>query len=138
VKADIFFKMDHLPFIKRELRSLQGLLSLFGLHSIDFDEFKEFEVEWLPDNDEEKANLDIFSMAKKSVPVPDGQIPQLPFDIFARAVMAADAAADIEVPMNFFRRGMLDLYDGNYIEAIYDFYFILETVFGEGKFKNPL
>ena len=42
----------------------------------------------------------------------------------------------IEIPLNFFRRGMLDVYERNYIEAIYDFYFILETVFGEGRFKT--
>jgi hypothetical protein len=60
----------------------------------------------------------------------------MPFDVLARAIFAADAATDIEIPLNVFRRGMLDVSERNYIEAIYDFYFILETLFGEGKFKS--
>ena len=133
VKLYISPKLDLLPFIKRELRSIQGLLSLFGLLSIDFD---KLEVEWLPDTDEEKANLHLFTMHTTIEPLPDDQIRPLPFDAIARAVIAADAAVDIEVPMNFYRRGLLELFSENYIEAIYDFYFILETVFGEGKFKK--
>jgi len=133
VKLDIRPQLDLLPFIKRELRSIQGLLSLFGLLSIDFD---ECEVEWLPDTDDEKANLHLFTMGKRREPLPDDQIPALPFDVIARGVIAADAAVDIEVPMNFYRRGILALHDENYIEAIYYFYFILESVFGEGKFKK--
>lgn len=31
---------------------------------------------------------------------------------------------------------MLDVYEQNYIEAIYDFYFILETLFGDGQYKH--
>jgi hypothetical protein len=60
----------------------------------------------------------------------------LPFDLLARAILASDAATDIEVPLNFFRRGLLDVYDGAYIEAIYDFFFVLETCFGGGKYKK--
>jgi len=60
----------------------------------------------------------------------------VPFDFLARAILAADATTDIEIPLNFFRRGMLDVVERNFIEAIYDFYFILETLFGGGKFKT--
>lgn len=80
VAAHIQPKTPHLPFIQRELRSLQGLL--------------------------------------------------------ARSIIAADSATDIEIPLTFFRRGMLDLYNHDYIEAIYDFYFVLETLFADGKFKT--
>lgn len=133
LKLEIYPNLETLIFLKKKISTLQGLLSLFGLYSI---EFEEFEVEWLPDTEEEKANLDIFSMAKKRKLISESQFPPIPFDILARAVLAIDIAKDIEVPMNFYRRGMLDLYESNYIEAIYDFYFIIETTFAGGKFKQ--
>lgn len=133
IKANIYPRTPHLPFIQRELRALQGLLSLFGLRSIDL---KDPEIEWLPESEEEKADLHLFSYKHRTEPLPDDKVPPLSFNLLARAVIASDAATDIEVPLNFFRRGMLDVYDRNYIEAIYDFYFILETLFGQGKFKK--
>jgi hypothetical protein len=132
-KLEIELKLHHLPFVKRELRSLQGLLSLFGLRSIDFD---KLEVTWVPDTEEERAYLHITQWKKELEPIPDRVFKPFPFDVFARSIIAADAATEIEVPMNFFRRGMIDMEEGNYIEAIYDFYFILETAFGGGKFKK--
>jgi len=58
-------------------------------------------LQWLPDTDEEKANLALFTMSRNKEPLPDDQIPILPFDIIARGVIAADAAVDIYEPMNF-------------------------------------
>jgi hypothetical protein len=133
VKAKIEPRTAPLPFIQRELRALQGLLSLFGLYSI---ELEHPEVQWLPESEEERAQLHIFSYKITAEPVPDDAVASVPFDVLARAIIAADAATDIEIPLNFFRRGMVDVYERDYIEAIYDFYFILETVFGEGKFKT--
>jgi hypothetical protein len=119
VKAEILPKTPHLPSIQRELRALQGLLSLFGLHSIELD---SPEIEWLPESDEERADLHLFSFKFSAAePVPDNEISPLSFDLLARSIIASDAATDIEVPLNFFRRGMLDAYDRNYIEAIHDF-----------------
>ena len=133
VKAQIQPRTPHLPFIQRELRALQGLLALFGLHSI---ELENPEVRWLPESEEERSQLHIFSYKITREPLPDSAVQPLQFDVLARAIIAADAATDIEIPLNFFRRGMLDVNERNYIEAIYDFYFILETLFGEGKFKT--
>jgi hypothetical protein len=65
-----------------------------------------------------------------------GWVPSLSYDLFARAVMAASSAEPIDIPLNFFRRGMMDVYERSYIEAIYDFYFQLETLFSEGKFRS--
>jgi hypothetical protein len=133
VRANITAHTAHLPFIQRELRAFQGLLSLFGLHSIELD---YPEVQWLPESEEERAELHIFSYKITAERVPDDPVMPLRFDVLARSIIAADAATDIEIPLNFFRRGMLDVYERNYIEAIYDFYFILETLFGEGKFRT--
>jgi hypothetical protein len=133
IRANIKWRTPLLPFIQRELRALQGLLALFGLNSIEID---RPEVHWLPESQEERSQLHIFSHKVTTEPLPDDEVRPVPFDVLARSIIAADAATDIEIPLNFFRRGMLDVDERNYIEAIYDFYFILETVFGEGKFKT--
>jgi hypothetical protein len=132
-RATIRIRTPHLVFIQRTLQSLQGLLSLFGLSSI---ELNTPHIEWLPENEEEKQLLKLHSYKMGWTPLPDRAIQRIPFDLLARSVLAADAAMDIEVILNFFRRGMVDMYNQNYIEAIYDFYFIFETLFGEGKFKK--
>jgi hypothetical protein len=133
VEIEIKPNLVALPFVKRELQSLQGLLALFGLESINFD---EMEVDWLPESEEEKDQLHIFTMGSKREQFPDKHFQPLFFDVLARCVIAADDAVEIEVPMNFYRRGALELQKDNYIAAIYNFYFILETIFGEGKFKE--
>lgn len=133
ISAQIEPKTPHLPWIQRELQALQGLLALIGLRSI---ELEQPEIEWLPESDDERGQLQLFSFKRNREPLPDDQLAPVSFDLIARAVIAADAATDIELPLNFFRRGMLDVYDRNYIEAIYNFYFLLETVFGDGKFKK--
>jgi hypothetical protein len=96
----------------------------------------QHETEWLPESDGEREQLGLHKFAMKSEPLPDSTISSAPFDLIARAVIAADAASAIELPLAFFRRGMNDVYDRNYIEAIYDFFFFIETMFGEGKFKR--
>ena len=133
VKAHFEVRTPHLPWIQRELRAIQGMLSLFGLRSIGLE---NPEVEWLPETDAERAELQLQSLKKEVKPAPDEEIEPLSFDLIARAVLAADRATQVDTPLNFFRRGMLDIYQHEYIEAIYDFYFVLETVFGEGNFKN--
>jgi hypothetical protein len=133
VSANIRWSTPALPFVQRELRALQGLLSLFGLHSI---EMERPEVRWIPESEDERSQLHIFSYKATAQPLADEEVWPMPFDVLARAILAADAATDIEIPLNFFRRGMLDVYEQHYIEAIYDFYFILETLFGKGKFKS--
>jgi hypothetical protein len=127
VKSD-----DNLPFIQTELRTIQGLLSLWGIHSIDI---QNPEVEWTAENEEERSALVLHSVKQSfSDPAPES-IPPLPFDLLARSVLAGNAAYEIEMPLSFFRHGLIDLRNRQYIEAIYDFYFVLETMFAEGSFK---
>jgi len=133
VKIDVNIKASHLPFIQTELRTIQGLLSLSGLRSIDI---QHPEVEWISESEEEKSALRMYSF-KESIaePTADSILPT-PFDELARIVLAANKAYEIEVPLSFFRHGLNDVYEGQFIEAIYDFYFVLETMFAEGAFKS--
>jgi hypothetical protein len=123
----------HTAFVQIELKTLQGLLSLFGLRSIDI---RYPEVEWIAENDEEREYLKVYSFkTNRQEPLP-GSIPLVSFDIVARAVLACRNAYKIEMPLSFFRRAVVDMHEQQFIEAIYDFYFVLETVYGGGKFKK--
>lgn len=122
-----------LPWIQRELRSLQGLLSIFGFDSIELD---HPAIQWMPETQEEAEALKLGSFSTNRSPLPDNEIPPVSFDLVARAVMVSAAATELEVPLNFFRRGTLDLRDRQFIEAFYDFFFVIEHLYAEGKFHK--
>lgn len=48
----------------------------------------------------------------------------------------AASIGSAEVPLSFYRKGCIDIEDMRYIDSIYDFYFVLETLFSGGKTKN--
>ncbi len=133
VKLEIETNADRLPWIQRELRSLQGLLAVFGFHTIELD---NPSLKWIPETEEESTALKLASLSTRRSPLADDQIPPISFDLVARAVMACDAATDIELPLNFFRRGMLDFNDRQFIESFYDFFFVIENQYAEGQFRK--
>lgn len=116
-----------------ELRVVEGLLAFWGVESIDINNAEE---SWLADNDAEKKQLKIFSFMRSFKIFTDAELHPTSFDLVARAFIAALDSKDIEVPLSFFRKGRIDSRERRYIDAIYDFYFVLETVYGEGKTKN--
>lgn len=122
-----------LPFIQIELRVVEGLLSLYGLEGIDIENPAQ---SWHPDTEEEKKRLHIFSFANSFHHLSDSELRPAPFDLIARSFIAAWDAKDIELPLSFFRKGRIDSRERRYIEAFYDYYFVLETVYADGKSKN--
>jgi len=119
--------------IRSSLRVVEGMLSIYGLDKIDVD---NPGTEWLPANDDEKAKLGLYSISMSTQSLPIERVPELQFDLFARPFLVGDAAEEVEVPLSFFRKGRIDIDENRYIEAIYDFYFMLETLYAEGKTKN--
>lgn len=119
--------------IREKLRSLEGLLALHGVDQIDFS---NLERKWLPENKEEQARLAIHELSIETQERPETDFPADSFDVIARCVLAAGEAVDLSVPLSFFRRGRLDMHEMRYIEAYYDYFFVLETLFGQGKHKQ--
>ena len=133
VALDIKMSGHAFPFIEMELRVVEGLLAFWGVESIDISNAEEF---WLPDSDAEKERLKLFSLKRSFKALTDAELQPTSFDLIARAFIAALDSKDIEVPLSFFRKGRIDSRERRYIDAIYDFYFVLETVYGDGKTKN--
>ncbi len=133
VKAHIHVPSPAFPFVAREVRSIEALLSVFGVHKIDLN---HFTTTWIPENDEEKAAIKVRKFST-DLGKPDlTHAPPLPFDLLARSVFAADEAAEIEMQLAFFRKGSLDCYEHRFIDGIFNFYFLLESLFGAGKYKK--
>jgi hypothetical protein len=117
-----------LPLVQLEMRSLEAALSLFSVDSIDSD---YPEIDWLPEHDAENNAVQV----RKFQLTADNDFPPCPlsFDLIARTVIAAIDLLQVELPMSFFRHGRIAYGKRKYIEAIYQFYFMFETMFGNGK-----
>lgn len=108
-------------------------MSLYGSAQIAID---SFEIQWIPENDIEKRELPMTEFKEtREITQPASQFV-LPFDLLERLVVTAIDLQDIELPLSFFRRGRISILEENYIQATYDFYFLLETLFSSGKTKN--
>lgn len=119
--------------IQQDLRVVEGLLAPYGLHSINLREPKQ---EWIPENEEEKAQLSVSSWHHYTSHLPRGKTKPSPFSFVVHSILAAKEVAPYEMALSFLRKGYLDMEEWRYIEAIYDFYFMLETLYGNGKTKN--
>ncbi|WP_448249864.1 hypothetical protein [Thalassotalea agariperforans] len=122
-----------LHFIQRNLRGIEALMSVWGLQSIDK---RNFEVVWLPESADEKEKLKLFNFSTRSERMSLDEIPPLSFDLVARAVITSWDGAKESVITSFYRKGTIDMEAQEYIDAIYDFYMILETRFGDGKWRG--
>lgn len=128
------FKIPEDPFreiIISKMRAIEGGLCLWGLKEISID---EVNVEWIPESEDEKRTLQLFSFEMSWKPQKDTRA--IPPDMLLRTIMVNEQLRAWELPLNFYRRGRIDISEGRYIEAIYDLYFVLETMYANGKFKS--
>jgi hypothetical protein len=134
VKASI--SIPHDPYwegIVSDIRAIEGSLCFFGVREIDIN---NSSTEWLPESEKEKKELHLYSFSHSKSNEPPENMPDAPVDLFVRSILAVEDIKDSEAPLNFYRRGILDIAEERFIEAIYDFYFVLETLYGNGKFKK--
>ena len=115
-----------------DIRTIEGALCMFGVTEICVEYCK---IEWIPETESEKNRIQIYSFSITREEKPPENLT-MGVDLFVRSVLAVADLRDSEAPMNFYRRGKLDILEERYIEAIYDFYFFLETLFADGKFRE--
>jgi hypothetical protein len=128
----IHFPIDgHLEFIRMDVRALEGALALWGIHRIDTERFR---TEWIPENPADRAKLTIFTFDRTHNE--DVLHSAASIDLLIRTIVSVDEFRGLEVPLNFNRRGRLAVIQERYIEAIYEFYFFIESLYGNGKFKQ--
>ncbi len=114
--------------ISLDVQAARGALALWCIHDIDTDYPK---IEWMPENEQEKHDLDVpsFNFQRGS---PKSQLVSAPLDMLVRCVLSAEQFETYAIPLDFYRRCFEDMQNERYIEAIYDLWFILEYLFGGG------
>lgn len=135
-RAEPTFVVPLDPFVEvviEEVRMIRGALALWGVMDIDVDQFLR---EFIPDTIEEEAAIQVKSI-KYQRPNPD-RLPLVPTtdDLLVRCVLVRQKLAPYEVPLEFYRRGADDDFRQQYVEAIFNFFFVLEYLFGEGQFRT--
>ncbi|SRR6266704_3201323 len=119
--------------VEEAVRTLQGLLSLFTPLEIDFE---HVEISWVPQTQEERDRVHLHSFVREADKSDFHQPRPLDYDLVARVMTSTKAAAHYEVPLGFLRRGTRAIRTSQYIEAFYNLFFFLETLFAPG-YSNP-
>lgn len=133
IEAHIQMNTPYFPLLRRDMRAVAGILALYGVDEVAVDEAEEI---WEPESEEEKSSLAIYSMKRTTEKTQPATWPRVPFDLVARALMTAERVGDFEAALNFFRKGKIDIQAKQYIDAVLDFLFVLETTYANGKFKT--
>lgn len=106
-------------------------MAMFGLQKISFE---SRTTEWVAESEEEKNLLGLSSFKHDY----EGRVDTLPvfYDLFARSLLSSKTLGYYEAALNFNRRGRLDVEERRYVDAMYDFYFSLETLYAGGAFRK--
>jgi hypothetical protein len=136
VKANIVIEGDRKEYLEliREFQELESLLSFStngNLKNIDWDSPKE---EFIPETDEERKRVHVSSFAFTK------EYPDIPVSLseqeFETIINTKERYASLMVPKAFYKEGINEFTSRRYINAFYNFYFILEDIYGKGKTKN--
>lgn len=127
---------DHpgLPWkeLKSLVRTIEGGLSFWGVSEIDVE---HCTTEWIPESQQEIDALEL-SQITRSRSTENHTENAASLDMFIRTVLLHGQFSDLEIPLNFYRRGQNEMGRARSLDATYDFSFLLETMFANGKFRQ--
>ncbi|MFC1495194.1 hypothetical protein ACFL6W_07935, partial [Thermodesulfobacteriota bacterium] len=131
-----FLTIPSIPYwddIVSDIRTFEGALSIWGVREINIE---EHEIVWIPESDSDKEKMQLYSFQIKKNKMKKEDDYMDPLDMFIRTILGAEELRVEEIPMNFYRRGRNNLFEERYIDAIYDFFFVIENLFAGGEFKQ--
>ncbi|WP_120497617.1 hypothetical protein [Kiloniella sp. EL199] len=92
----------------------------------------EVESQYEPENKEEAAQLKITSYKKN-----ENNFPTIiPFDLFTRAIMAAERGDSPQLEATFLQIARSTAFEKRYIDSFRYSFLLIETLYGNGKFKS--
>jgi len=132
--ADINLRQPRWERVQEIIRSAEAMWGLWGLQEI---RVSEALISYIPESDEESSAITVnhFQVTRSKIPFLD-DLPKLQLEYVIVPIITAVKERSHDVRISFYRRGVQDVLNGEYIEAFYDFYFMLESSFGDGKTKN--
>lgn len=134
VKAHIIHHIDKDVYhqLIAEFQRLESHISFsFRLNSINWQEPK---VETICENAEERQIAKIF--ATQVTRTPRENPVKVSAHEMAKLLVGSRRYDQLTVPMAFYREGMNEYRSQRYTTAFFNFYFIVEGLFGRGKTKN--
>ena len=95
------------------------------------------KTEYIPESKEEREKLKILSVERRSGGYPVEPI-LLREEDFKWFIETKEHYEELSVLKAFFCNGRTEFHDYNYINAFYNFYFIIEDLYGNGNTRNSL
>ena len=128
--------VDHDEELHKRLMSfIQSVESVLGFY-FDLSDIHWNQVEAFvePDSDEEAKQLEVLRwFLTQSI---GGARREITLEQLDLAIVTAKRTTDLTTTLAFHREGSKDMRDLRYISAFFNFYFVLEGLFGNGKTKN--
>jgi hypothetical protein len=118
--------IDMIQYIDASLSFLFGVIKIY---------WEERETSFIAESEEEQRNLDVMSYSLRQH-YPEQQRIRLTADVFKDIIQRKSKDDPLKIVMLFHREGIREFHSLRYIQAFYNFYFILEDLYGEGKTQN--
>jgi len=119
--------------LKSLIEYIESILSFqFEVKKIYLEEAERFFV---PENEEEMGKIDVMSFSLQKRPYPE-QTRRLTLDDFKDILQGRSKYQPFKVACLFHREGIREFSSFRYIQAFYNFYFVLEDLYGQGKTNN--
>lgn len=92
------------------------------------------ELNFIPENDEDRKNVNVLSFSRNREYPDKSKI--LTLDGFKKIVANKEKYEFLTIVKSFFREGLREYHSFRYINAFYNFYFVIEDLYGKGKTRN--
>lgn len=118
----------------REFQELEGILSFETTGSLKSIEWDAPTEDFIAETEEEEKQVQVHNLCFTK------EYPDYPVSLdeegFGRIIRSKEQYVSLIVPQGFYREGTNEFASRRYINAFYNFYFILEDLYGKGKTKN--
>lgn len=131
IKLSIVARDTLLPFVRMQLENAFTFLQCY------FDVeilIREIEIEYAAETEEEEKQIKIKGSSAKRQKRP----LSMPYDLFTRAIMAAEAGQAPEFEATFVSAARTAMLQERYIDSFRYSFLLIESLYGDGKFKTAL
>jgi hypothetical protein len=133
-KAHFYIKSDRALYdsIVKEFQDLESVLSFsYNFQGVDWN---KYHYELILETEEEREKAKIFSWGAFSEP-PDKPV-EITEELLSGTIGRKEKMSPLTLFMSFYREGKNDYMSMKYINAFFNFYFVIEGMYGKGKTKN--
>lgn len=132
IRIDIDISHEHQSALLSDLQVIEGVFAFFEeLSRIRWD---TATMSLVPEASEEEKRATVYGI--RIGPNPNRSVRRIPIERFEDLMAMSHACRDLSTVLAFFREGLNDLDTSRYISAFYNFYFVIEGLYGNRKTDN--